>query len=256
MRSSAARCSSASRPPCGSIWTCWRLLDASDEGIGRARRRGRPVRLSDRAGSSAPSRPGPPPRPPRPPRRPPPARPARRRTGAAGAGRARRSSIRRAIDELRKRAADNPRDAAVRAELGNVYFDAERYADAINWYEASLGLDAEERRRQHRPRRQLLLRQPARPALAQFERSLQIEPKHTKTMLNIGIVRAFGKQDLNGAARSGSRSSTSRRDSAEGQAAKRMIEAVRSAHPDTPAAPRRRGRRRRRPTPQARNGGS
>ena len=28
------------------------------------------------------------------------------------------------IDELRKRAADNPRDAAVRAEIGNAYFDA------------------------------------------------------------------------------------------------------------------------------------
>ena len=33
-------------------------------------------------------------------------------------------------------------------------------------------------------------------ALKQFEHSLKIDPKHTKTMLNIGIVRAFGKQDL------------------------------------------------------------
>ena len=36
-------------------------------------------------------------------------------------------------------------------------------------------------------------------ALAQFTRSLEIEPKHTKTMLNQGIVLAFGKQDLDGA---------------------------------------------------------
>ena len=33
-------------------------------------------------------------------------------------------------------------------------------------------------------------------ALAQFDRSLAINPKHTKTILNQGIVRAFGKQDL------------------------------------------------------------
>ena len=38
-------------------------------------------------------------------------------------------------------------------------------------------------------------------ALAQFERSLAIDPKHSKTLLNVGIVRAFGKQDLEGAAK-------------------------------------------------------
>ena len=43
------------------------------------------------------------------------------------------------------------------------------------------------------------MNQPDR-ALAQFDRSLAIDPKHTKTLLNIGIVRAFGKQDLEGAA--------------------------------------------------------
>ena len=37
-------------------------------------------------------------------------------------------------------------------------------------------------------------------ALAQFDTSLAIDPAHAKTLLNIGIVRAFGKQDLKGAA--------------------------------------------------------
>src|SRR5436190_140499 len=36
-------------------------------------------------------------------------------------------------------------------------------------------------------------------ALAQFDKSLAIDPKHAKTLLNVGIVRAFGKQDLDGA---------------------------------------------------------
>ena len=69
-------------------------------------------------------------------------------------------------------------------------------------------------------------------ALAQFERSLQIEPKHTKTMLNIGVVRAFGKQDLTGAASIWQQVVDIAPESAEGRAAKRMIEAVRSAHPE------------------------
>ena len=36
-------------------------------------------------------------------------------------------------------------------------------------------------------------------ALKQFDHSLSIDPKHIKTLLNVGIVRAFGKQDLAGA---------------------------------------------------------
>ena len=37
-------------------------------------------------------------------------------------------------------------------------------------------------------------------AIKQFEHSLTIDAKHTKTLLNMGIVKAFGKQDLAGAA--------------------------------------------------------
>jgi hypothetical protein len=54
-------------------------------------------------------------------------------------------------------------------------------------------------------------------------------------MLNIGVVRAFGKQDLDGAAQVWQQVVDIAPESAEGRAAKRMIEAVRSAHPDTGA---------------------
>ena len=142
------------------------------------------------------------------------------------------------IDALRKRATDNPRDAAVRAEIGNAYFDAERYAEAITWYEASLGLDAKNVDVSTDLGVSYYYANQADRALAQFERSLQLAPKHTKTMLNIGVVRAFGKQDLQGAAAIWQQVVDIAPESREGQAAKRMIEAVRSAHPETgtPAA--------------------
>jgi tetratricopeptide (TPR) repeat protein len=139
------------------------------------------------------------------------------------------------IDGLRKRAADNPRDAAVRAEIGNAYFDAERYPEAITWYEASLGLDAKSVDVSTDLGVSYYYANQADRALAQFEHSLKIQPKHTKTMLNIGVVRAFGKQDLNGAAAIWQQVVEIAPESREGQAAKRMIEAVRSAHPETPA---------------------
>jgi cytochrome c-type biogenesis protein CcmH/NrfG len=160
--------------------------------------------------------------------------------GGPGAGGAPQSPPRldqAAVDALRQRATDNPRDAAVRAELGNAYFDAERYPEAITWYEASLALDAKNVNVSTDLGVSYYYSNDADRALAQFDRSLQIDPKHTKTMLNIGVVRAFGKQDLAGATKIWQQVAEMAPGTQEGQAAKRMIEAVRSAHPDTTAKP-------------------
>ena len=85
-------------------------------------------------------------------------------------------------------------------------------------------------------------------ALAQFAQSLAIDPKHTKTLLNVGVVRAFGKQDLTGAAKAWQQVVDLAPDSAEGRAARRMIETCGRRTPTRrPArAPRRRVRKARR----------
>ncbi len=103
------------------------------------------------------------------------------------------------VQALKNAASRDPKNAAARTQLGNLYFDAERYDDAVSWYQESLKVD---------PKNAdvstdlavsfYYLNQPDR-ALKQFEYSLSVDPKHTKTMLNMGIVRAFGKQDLDGA---------------------------------------------------------
>jgi tetratricopeptide (TPR) repeat protein len=138
------------------------------------------------------------------------------------------------VDRLLKVAAADPANASPRAALGNLYFDAEQYKDATQWYEAALKLD---------PNNADIstdlgvgyyyLNQPDR-ALAQFDRSLQIDSKHTKTLLNVGIVRAFGKQDLDGASQAWQQVIKLAPNSPEGQAAKRALDSLQSAHP--PAA--------------------
>ena len=60
---------------------------------------------------------------------------------------------------------------------------------------------ARQRQCEHGPRHRLLLHEPAGQALQQFDRSLAIDARHTKTLLNVGIVRAFGKDDLAGRGR-------------------------------------------------------
>jgi len=65
----------------------------------------------------------------------------------------------------------------------------------------------------------------------------ELDPTHIKTLLNVGIVKAFGKQDLAGAEKAWQQAITLSPDSPEGQAAKRALDSLRSAHPPTGAAP-------------------
>jgi cytochrome c-type biogenesis protein CcmH/NrfG len=137
------------------------------------------------------------------------------------------------VKALENVAAQNARDAQPRVQLGNMYFDAEQFADAIKWYEQAIALDPKD------PNvstdlgvAYYYMNQPDR-ALRQFDHSLSIDPKHIKTLLNVGIVRAFGKQDLPGAARAWQQVVDLSPNSPEGQAAKKGLEGIKAAHPDS-----------------------
>jgi tetratricopeptide (TPR) repeat protein len=164
-------------------------------------------------------------------------------SAAAGAGRAQTAPP---FDEARaatlKAAIDaNTSDADSRVKLGNLYFDAERFADASKWYEEALRIDAKNVDASTDLGIAYYYMNQADRALAQFERSLAIDPKHTKTLLNIGIVRAFGKQDLEGAARVWQQVVEIAPDSPEARMARQALQGLRSAHPDNagsaPATP-------------------
>jgi tetratricopeptide (TPR) repeat protein len=120
-----------------------------------------------------------------------------------------------------------------RVELANLYFDAERYDEAIKWYEEALRLNPNDVNiSTDLGVCYYYTNQPDR-ALAQFEKSLKIDPNHGKTLLNVGIVRAFGKQDLDGASQAWQQVIKLSPDSPEGQAAKRALDSLQSAHPGT-----------------------
>lgn len=134
------------------------------------------------------------------------------------------------VNALTSLAENQPRDAAPRVQLGNLYFDAERYDDAIKWYTEALALAPDD------PDVSTDLgvsyyytNQPDR-AIAQFNHSLDVDPQHAKTLLNLGIVRAFGKQDLEGATKAWEQLVQLAPDSPEGQAARRALDSLKSAH--------------------------
>jgi tetratricopeptide (TPR) repeat protein len=129
-----------------------------------------------------------------------------------------------------------PSNAAPRGQLGNLYFDAERYDDAIKWYSDALRLSPNEVEISTDLGVSYYYTNQPDKALEQFERSLKIDPKHTKTLLNVGIVKAFGKQDLPGAQQAWEQVIKIAPQSPEAQAARRALDSLRAAHPDQGAA--------------------
>jgi tetratricopeptide (TPR) repeat protein len=137
------------------------------------------------------------------------------------------------VQALTAMADRDPASALPRVQLGNLYYDAERYEDAIKWYSEALRLAPDDVNvSTDLGVSYYYTNQPDR-ALAQFDHSLKIDPRHAKTLLNVGIVKAFVKQDLEGAAKAWEQVIQLTPDSPEGQAAKRALDGVRAAHPTT-----------------------
>ena len=130
-----------------------------------------------------------------------------------------------------------PKNVNATVQLGNVYFDAERWDDAIKWYEKALELDPKNADASTDLGVSYYYSNKPDQALAQFEKSLAISPTHTKTLLNKGIVLAFGKQDLKAAATEWQKVVELAPDSPEGQAARRALEGIASAHANPGSTP-------------------
>src|SRR3989338_1819743 len=138
-----------------------------------------------------------------------------------------------ALTSVAEREPSNPRP---RVDLANLYFDADRYDDAIKWYGDALKLNPNDVNVSTDLGVSYYYTNQPDKALDQFAHTLKLEPRHLKTLLNQGIVRAFGKQDLDGAILSWQQVIALAPDSPEGQAAKRALDTLQSAHPRTGAS--------------------
>jgi cytochrome c-type biogenesis protein CcmH/NrfG len=143
---------------------------------------------------------------------------------------------------LERQAGAEPGNALVRVDLGNLYFDAERFDQAIPWYEAAYKLNAKDVSVSTDLAVAYYYTNQVDRALAQIDRSLALDAKHLKTLLNQGIIRAFGKQDLAGAAESWQKVVAIAPASEEGKRAQTGLDGLRAAHQNEtgaagPAAP-------------------
>lgn len=137
------------------------------------------------------------------------------------------------VQALQTVAEQDPKNIESRVQLGNLFFDAEQYPQSITWYEQAFALKpADTNVSTDLGVAYYYTNQPDK-ALAQFDKSLANDPKHIKTLLNVGIVRAFGKNDLAGASKAWQEVVAISPDSPEGQAAKKGLEGVKNTSAGT-----------------------
>ena len=140
-----------------------------------------------------------------------------------------------ALDEthvaaLQAAAEDAPDDVSSRLALGDLYFAAGRFEEAIPWYEQGLTLEPENLDVSTNLGVSYYYAGQTEQAIDQFERSLEVDPTNPRALLSLGIVRAFGLQDLEGAMALWERVVEIAPDSPEGRAARDSLERLRSAH--------------------------
>jgi tetratricopeptide (TPR) repeat protein len=131
---------------------------------------------------------------------------------------------------LRTIAESDLKNVESRVQLGNLYYDGERYDQAIPWYEQALKLDADNADVSTDLGVSYYQTNQPDKALQQFEHSLKVNPKHVKTLLNIGVVRAFGKQDLEGATQAWKQVIELAPGTDEARVAQRALDTITGAH--------------------------
>ena len=141
-----------------------------------------------------------------------------------------------ALDEsqvapLKAIAENDKKNITSRIQLGDLYFDARRYPEAMKWYEEALELNPKDANVSTDLAICYYYTDQAERAVKQMSASLAIDPKHLKTWLNLGVVRGFGMQDLAGAKAAWEEVLKLAPGSEEAASAQKMIDNMKAAHP-------------------------
>ncbi|HXJ89208.1 MAG TPA: tetratricopeptide repeat protein [Candidatus Binatia bacterium] len=100
---------------------------------------------------------------------------------------------------LLKQLEAEPKNAALLYQIGNLYYDAQQYPEAVKYYEQSLKIDPKATDvRTDMATAYHLMGQPDR-AIQEYDAVLKIDGKHANALFNEGMVKWQDKMDLNGA---------------------------------------------------------
>ena len=100
---------------------------------------------------------------------------------------------------LVKQLASDPKNSALLYQIGNLYYDAQQYSEAVKYYEQSLKIDPKGTDvRTDMATAYHLMGQTDR-AIQEYDAVLKIDAKHANALFNEGMVKWQDKMDLSGA---------------------------------------------------------
>lgn len=136
------------------------------------------------------------------------------------------------VGELISTAEADDQDVESRILLAGLYFDSNSFGQAIPWYEEVVALMPDDvRASTNLGISYYYVGSPGR-AVEQLERSLEIEPTHAQTLVSLGIVKAFGLEDLDGASAAWQRVLEVAPDGPEAVAAREALSRLQANHDD------------------------
>jgi tetratricopeptide (TPR) repeat protein len=101
--------------------------------------------------------------------------------------------------QLQEAAAQNPKDPEVVLKVANFLYDQRQYDQAIEWYQRALELDPKNvNARTDLGTTYFYIGRP-QDALREYRKSLEINPQHEPTLLNMIVVNLEGTHDLKAA---------------------------------------------------------
>lgn len=92
-----------------------------------------------------------------------------------------------------------PNDPTLLAQTGNVYYDAQDFPVAIDYYQKSLAADPKNAAVRTDMATAMFYLKDFDHAIAEFDRALKDDPKNGNAMFNRGIAKWQGKMDVKGA---------------------------------------------------------
>jgi len=109
------------------------------------------------------------------------------------------ADVQKQIDTLQSILKDDPKNLNALIQMGNLYFDAEQFNQAIETY--SKVLQIEPKNADVRTDLGIMYRKKGDydRAIAEFKRAAEMAPKHVNSRYNLGIVLLHDKGDIKGA---------------------------------------------------------
>lgn len=90
----------------------------------------------------------------------------------------------------------NPNDAGLLQNIGNMYYDAQQFPTAIDYYQRALKVEPANTSARTDMATAYWYMGNADTAIAEFQKSLAYDPNKADTLLNLGVVEWQGKMDI------------------------------------------------------------